>query len=197
MRKLFILFVTVTMFALNSYGKDRMDIILKWQPSDDLDQIDNLNLNLFSKYKFSINVIDERTQKEYLGKNIENERKTKYVYTSTNIIEWIRNNFVKMYNSYGVNLYKDGNYTLNYRVLDFSATEENIYNAILKTKLEVVDNSTQKIVWQTMIITKSRPWGGSFEEEMYQRCLSNVIIQNIREFLNNIDFYRVMDSIEE
>jgi hypothetical protein len=161
-----------------------MSLNLKWLPSVDLGDMDDLDNAEIMKYNFALEVNDLRTTGQEIGRNAEDKEDIKLVTTTSDIASWFKTRFTSCLSGCGFQFSseKPVDYTIQFDILDYYVLEESLYRGRLKTKVHLKDNNGN-IVWEDLIVGKSSPWGQSFSRENYLNVLSNVIIDNIKELL--------------
>jgi hypothetical protein len=148
-----------------------------------MDELDNSEI---LKYNIALEVNDLRTTGQEIGRNAEDKEYIKLVTTTSDIGSWLKNRFSFCLSGCGFQFSaeKTVDYTIQFEILDYYVLEESLYRGRLKTKVHLIDKDGN-IVWEDLIIGKPSPWGQSFSKENYLNVLSNVIIDNIKELLEN------------
>lgn len=145
---------------------------LKWIPSLDVDHFDSLpNLNCDKKIVVH-QIVDKRIDKNFLGKNIEEDiHKVLYV---KDLALWYKQN---LNNTIKSECGDDGNKDVYYvigSIVNFEIIESSLY--ICKLTMQVIVISSDfKPVWNGVINTENSDWGTSFNQFNYNQILSNSI----------------------
>lgn len=86
---------------------------------------------------------------------------------------------------------KMATFVLKGQLLEIKIEEGGTYRADVRIKLQLMD-STNTLVWKSVILGESNRWGKTFVKEMYNETMCNAIIECVEKLLKNDKFITII-----
>lgn len=197
MKRILFGFVCLSAMAL-FYGcsSDKMlsDVPLVWKPTSEFSDTGAVTLTgLYSQKIRIMPFVDSRENKKEIAKNIE-DKKGRLVTTCDDVSEWCRARFIAIVKQYGLSFVEDNaTVIIKGEILEFYVTEDNLYNANVGIKITVEDVAG-KVLWQGMMIGKTKRFGHSYKLENYYEALSDAYLSAVNSLLKNQEFISALQK---
>ena len=142
--------------------------------------------------KLNVQVIDERTQINQIGENIElsNSPPRPIFATGADPATFIREAIERELSDLGVNVVRDAssaNRTLAFSIVKFYSVESNNYNTDVRANVQVKDGSGA-VRFSGLVTGSNRRFGRSMSVDNYQEGFSDATIDMLAKLLNTADF---------
>jgi hypothetical protein len=196
MKKIGIIASFVVLLVLtNSFALKKV-IPLNWKPSDDITSLGTITLGKLSSLKVMVkNIVDERSIKTEIGKNIEEEGIEKYYVTNDNVSTWATDKLTSLLKQIGIAIVKENpDIIIEAKLIRFYVTESSTYKGEVSFNFTVSTKDGQNI-WNGIISGKSNRWGRSFKAENYQECISNAFVQAVFNLFKEESFISAINKL--
>jgi hypothetical protein len=170
------------------------DVPLVWKPTKDSYDAGTATLTGVYSHKYKVMpFVDSRENKKVIAKNIEDNR-GRLVTTCDDVADWCRNRFISIVKQYGFNIEENNaNIIIKGEILEFYVIEDNLYNANVGIKI-TAENVAGDVLWQGMMIGKSKRFGHSYKLENYYEALSDAYISAVNGLLKNHEFIAALQK---
>ena len=191
-----IAFILSLLLWSNAATRDK-NVTLKWLPSDDVHEKAFVNVKALAELKVRIPpVIDNRTNKDCIGRNIESSRYKRYV-TDTDIAQWATGHVRKILAHFKVTSYeKDADLSLQFSLVNFFVTEESIYKGNVSFMV-TAKGSNGTVIWKGVVQGDSNRWGRSFSVNNYLECICNAFVDAVYALVANREFIAAVATWSE
>jgi hypothetical protein len=192
-------FIAIGIMAISSFGAGQKDknwtmrkpplmpgdsITLQWCPKD---SIDTSALSPVKKCEIELtiqDVIDSRTNKAFLGKNVEGKAE-KNVYVKGDFGLWIQQHLEKYLSGKCTDVSKK--YLVGITIIRFDIIESKRY--VCSWEAEVtVKGADSKLLSKQKLSASAETWGRSFTENNYSMVTSNGVVQLVNLIMGLGDF---------
>ena len=185
-------FILFLLLWYNTAAREK-EVTLKWTPSDDVHEKAFVDVKALSELNVNIPaVIDNRSEKECIGKNIENGGNRRYV-TDSDIAEWATIHVRKILDHFKVSSHgKDADLLLQFSLVNFFVTEESIYKGNVSF-LVTAKGKDGSMIWEDAIHGDSNRWGRSYSVNNYLECICNAFVDAVYALVANKKFIEAVD----
>lgn len=180
------------MFWCNAAARDKK-VTLRWIPSDDVHEKTFINVKAMAKLNVKIPaVIDNRSEKDCIGRNIEESRNKRYV-TDSDIAEWATKHVRKILDHFKISSRgKGADIVLQFSLVNFFVTEESIYKGNVSFLVTAKGNDGS-MIWEGAVHGDSNRWGRSYSPNNYLECICNAFVDAVYALVANNKFIAAVD----
>jgi hypothetical protein len=185
--------IIVLLFWCSAAARDKK-VTLRWMPSDDIHEKTFVNVKALAELNVKIPaVIDKRSEKEIIGKNIEDSKDKLYV-TDSDIAEWATGHVWKILKHFRISSHgKDADMLLQFNLVNFYVTEESIYKGNVSFLVTAKGNDGS-VIWEDAVHGDSNRWGRSYSANNYLECICNAFVDAVYALVANKKFITTVNE---
>ncbi len=167
-------------------------ITLKWSPKDSTDTIALLPIKKCEIELTIQDVIDSRTDKAFLGKNIQ-RIEPKMVYVKGDFGQWVKQNLERYLSKKCPDAAKGKKFLVGITITKFEITESKMYNCSWEAEVAVKD-ADSTLLSRQKLMASAETWGRSFNEKNYATVTSNGVVQLVNGIIG-LDVFKKENKV--
>lgn len=179
------------------------DVDLEWMPSEDYSDLDAVNLTGISDLAIEVGTFTDGRRIEdprELGRNIEDaddddeeDRKTLYFTSDTDITEYVRSGVGEILYELGYDVVDSGGKVkISGEIRKFHVEEDSTYEADVRIFFKVTRGAST--IYEGMHGETDRTFGRSYKCENYMEVLADALIEVVHDMAESDDFYDALSG---
>jgi len=183
----------------SSAKKLLVDIDLKWKPTTELTEIEQISRQLKAELGSDLSFQLEKIKDERLivpltriGENKEEPQDFLPVETQNNIADFVEQSLLELLKKTELFTTKNSNTALNVHLKTFFVTETNTYQGEATLQFQIKKNG--KVISQQLITGKGTRFGRSYKLDNYMETLSDSMIDAFKQWISGPEFKKAFQT---